>query len=460
MTPSLRRWLLCAAALSLVPFLWLAMYAHPVADDYCYAAKSAGQSLWAWSRSEWLYWNGRYASNLLMAHGPLSGHGPFLPGYRLVPPALMALTWAGIWCLLRRATQRQLPNGHAALGALVLLALYMNIMPDAGEGFYWYTGAVTYQLGSILLLFHLALLTPQGGKPSMLRLFCSLLLAVAIVGMSEIHMLLMLCLHTALLAFALHRRQRVLAALLLLAATTAGAALMYMAPGNAVRGAMFAGTHELGRSLGMSFLQALRFSAKWLLSPALLSAGLLYLPLHRWLRSNVPGFARLLGMPWWLAALVPFLLIMATTFPAYWNTGLLGQHRTINVAALFFIPMALFNLALWIERSPRSAYWTAMNGKWAVALAFLAFNLTGNGLAAYRDLLDGRAAAYDRELAAREAMVKLAADEPGTVVQFRQLAAPPRILTSYELRGPLQDWMLNCQARYFGAEEQQVRNVP
>lgn len=460
MTPSLRRWLLLVAAFSMVPFVWLAAYAHPVADDYCYAAKSAGQALWAWSRGEWLYWNGRYASNLIMAHGPLSGNGPYLPWYRLVPPLLMALTWAGLACLVRRASQYKMPNAHTALAALVLLVVYMNIMPDLGEGFYWFTGAVTYQLGSILLLFHLALLIPQSGSPSALRLLSGLVLAVVIVGMSEIHMLLMLCLHTALLGLALYRRKQVAAALLLLAATTGGAALMYLAPGNTVRGAMFAGTHELGRSLGMSFLQTLRFSTKWLLSPALLSAGLLYLPVHGWLRTHVPAFARLLGMPWWPAALLPFLLIMATTFPAYWNTGLLGQHRTINVAALFFVPLTVFNLALWLERWPRGAYWAAMNGRWAVVLAFLSFNLTGNGLAAYTDLLGGSAMEYDRVLAAREELVERAAAEPKAVVEFRRLAAPPRTLPSYEQRGPLQDWMLHCQARYFGAAENQVTNAP
>ncbi|MBK9060273.1 MAG: hypothetical protein IPL81_10500 [Flavobacteriales bacterium] len=108
--------LLC---ISLLKYFWLAGHAHPVADDFCYAAKSRGASLWAWSYSEWMYWNGRYASNLLMIHGPLSWSSDFLPGYRAVPVLLIALTFLSIWFILRRVTRHALSTGRELLGTLV-----------------------------------------------------------------------------------------------------------------------------------------------------------------------------------------------------------------------------------------------------------------------------------------------------------------------------------------------------
>ncbi len=451
--------LLC---ISLLKYFWLAGHAHPVADDFCYAAKSRGASLWAWSYSEWMYWNGRYASNLLMIHGPLSWSSDFLPGYRAVPVLLIVLTFLSIWFILRRATQHALSTGRELLGALGFWALYLNLMPDLGEGFYWYTGAVTYQLGSILMLLHLGLLCgcSRKGWQGALNLLVNIVLAVAIVGMDEIHMLLMVCLHAVRFIGLLRRRSGIGAGLVLLAAVAGGAALMYFAPGNAVRGGMFADTHLFWRSLGMSALQAVRFIGTWVLSPALLAFSVLYIPVHRYLREHVPAMKNVLRLSPWIIALLPFFLVMASTFPAYWGTGLLGQHRTINVACLFFIPLWFLNLSLWLERRPLRKLADMKLPPRAIGiamvLALLGLNLTGNGYAANSDLFSGRAMNYDRVMLKRETEVRAAAQDPSTRVTFIRLPDPPRTLPSYEELGPLRRWMVDCEARFFGAEERQV----
>ncbi|MCB0774397.1 MAG: hypothetical protein KDB93_13600 [Flavobacteriales bacterium] len=451
--------------LSVVKYLWLAGHVHPVADDFCYAAKARGVGLWSWSRSEWLYWNGRYASNLLVARGPLSWSTDFLPGYRAVPVLLLALTFVSMWFFLRRVTRHVFSTGKELLAALVFFLLYLNLMPDLGEGFYWYTGAITYQLGSILLLIHLGLLfgRPPRGLAGFAMLLLNLLLAVVITGMDEIHMLLMVLFHAghAIWTFR-HGTQRAAGAWMFLA-VLAGAALMYLAPGNAVRGAMFADTRQFWRSLGMSALQSGRFSGMWLLSPALLAAAVLYIPLHKPILTAVPNLVRWLRMPAVVALMLPFLLVVATTFPAYWSTGLLGQHRTINVACILFIPAALLNLAIWLERGwlGRLAQFrpTSSQLSFTYLLFISALNLTGNGFAVHADLWSGRAAEYDRVLQEREAQVQAAALDPDAQVHFVRLAKPPRSLPSYEVLGPLRDWMMHCEARYFGAAEDQVEMV-
>ena len=451
--------LLC---ISLLKYFLLAGYAHPVADDFCYAAKSRGASLWAWSFSEWMNWNGRYASNLLMVNGPLSWSSNFLPGYRSVAVALIVLTFLSSWFLLRRITRRALSTGREMLGALTLLLLYLNLMPDLGEGFYWYTGAVTYQLGSILLFFHLGFLfgrQPAGWKRA-LELLLNILLAVVITGMDEIHMLLMVGLHAANMAWLVRKRSGFVPGLLLLASVVGGAAIMYLAPGNAVRGGMFADTHQLWRSLGMSALQAIRFVGTWVLSPALLAFSILYIPVHRYLLEHVPGFARLSQIrPWPVLALL-FLVVMASTFPAYWGTGLLGQHRTINVACIFFIPLWFLNLSIWMERPfMRNVRQLVLPPKATIsflALAVIALNLTHNGYAANRDLFSGRAGNYDRVLSERESAARNAASDPEVHVVFVRLQHPPSSLPNYEEHGPLRSWMVDCEARFFELDERQV----
>lgn len=448
---------------TLLKHAWMAGYAHPVADDFCYAAKSRGMGLWKWSLGEWLNWNGRYASNLLMVHGPLSWSPAFLPGYRAIPVMLMAFTILAAWFLLRRATRHALSTGEELLAALVYTVLYLNLMPDLGEGFFWYTGAVTYQLASILFFIHLGLLSGKKarGAAGALNFLANMLLAVVITGMDEVHMVLMLALHVGRLAWLVAGKpEEALSGSALLAVVCAGAALMYYAPGNAVRGAMFADTHRLLPSLGMSFLQAVRFLGTWVLSPALLALSILYIPVHRLLKHRIPGFGELLRLSPWVAAALPVLAVVACTFPTYWSTGLLGQHRTVNVACMLFIPLWFLNLSLWMERRPlKELAQEELPAKAigiAMLLAVLGLNLTRNGMAVNIDLLGGRAANYDRVMGQREAEVRAASRDPLAKVTFVQLKNAPLTLPNYEEHGPLRSWMVNCEARYFGAEDGQV----
>ena len=457
----LHRTFLALLTLSLVKYAWLATYAHPVADDFCYAAKSRGMGLWDWSLGEWMSWNGRYASNLLMIHGPLTWFSDPLTGYRLMPLALLALTFLSAWLLLRRLTRCVLSKSEELVAVLVFLLLFLNLMPDLGEGFYWYTGAITYQLGNILLLLHLGLLVPGDQKKTgrFAALLVNVLLVFALVGMDEIHMLLMLALHVVRTAWLITRRKSIIPGILLLLVCACGAALMYLAPGNAVRGSMFADTHLLWHSLGMGALQSVRFVGSWLLSPALLVCGVLYLPLHALLRERIPGFRELLRLPWWIAALLPFLLVMAVTFPAYWSTGLLGQHRTINVACIFFIPLAWLNLAIWLERGVlQRAKRVPEPGlsAYGMALFLVALNATGNGFAANADLFGRSATAYHRVMGQREQLLRAAASDPSAKVTFIPQAKPPRTLPSYEGQYRLRDWMMQCEARFYGAGPDQV----
>jgi hypothetical protein len=250
----------------------------------------------------------------------------------------------------------------------------------------------------------------------------------------------------------------------LLLTVLAGAALMYLAPGNDVRGAMLAETHLFWHSLGMSALQSVRFTGLWLLSPALLAAAVLYIPFHKRIMAAVPSLAKLLRMPAVVAFMLPFLLVMATTFPAYWSTGLLGQHRTINVACILVIPAMLLNVAIWLERGwlGRLAQFNPPPPQFGLSflLFILALNLTGNGFAVHADLWGGRAAEYDRVMVEREAEIGSAAKDSGARVRLIRLARPPRSLPSYEGQGPLREWMMDCEARYFGARDGQVEMTP
>ncbi len=140
-------------ALALLRHLWLALYVHPYADDFSYAVASMETPLAERLAQEYTSWNGRYFSNILVLRSPLLlGLPEGLWVYRAVAIALILFTGYAAYhflCVLLPRAER----ASVAIGALAFLLLQLHAMPDASEGFYWYTGAVTYQLANVLSLF-------------------------------------------------------------------------------------------------------------------------------------------------------------------------------------------------------------------------------------------------------------------------------------------------------------------
>ena len=188
--------------LALSRHVWLAAYVHPYADDLSYATVGIRYGLWERLVLEYNHWNGRYFSNILVLRGPMVlGFERGLFWYRLVPLALMFLTWLGAYQLIKALFRELISQGNARIAGLIFLLVYLNAMPDASEGFYWYTGAVSYQFPSALLLLLAAqwvnyVRAPTEPLPVMQVLFMGLLIIVS-AGCSEQHMSMLVVGHAA-----------------------------------------------------------------------------------------------------------------------------------------------------------------------------------------------------------------------------------------------------------------------
>jgi Family of unknown function (DUF6056) len=453
-------------AASLLKYAWLALYCHPMADDWSYAHQGITRELFPWLKGEYLNWNGRYFSNVLVGRGPLVLGLDALWLYRSVPVALLLLTGVAAFALMRSMTRHVLNAREQVAGALVFLSLFVQGMPDAGEGFYWYTGAVTYQLGSVLFLFHLARLVRDrsSGGTGFFRSVVDALLIIAIIGSSEVHMVLMVALHGAIM---LLRRTPSASPTLrwwkfLLVLACAG--VVVFAPGNAVRSALFADTHDALHSAWWGFLQTGRFALTWATDPALLVCSVLYLPLSRRLATTDDRFAHAFGLKPWMTSTALLAVIFLCAFPAYWGTGILGQHRTMNVAYCFFLPLWLLNLTSW-DVHVFSKRWNVLSrlsptvvGLLGIALIVL-LNLDRNGGDAARDLVTGRAARFDAQLEHRYFLLEQAHTN-GLPVMLPMITDPPESLPLYELRDDPHHWVNQCYALYFGIEGRPVHRGP
>jgi len=435
----------------IAPYVLLAAYAHPGADDFTYAVDTLRDGYWTSIRDQYLLWNGRFTSNFLELGGPMVWQSIGL--YRAVAAAMIVATVAASWVVVHAVARDAWTTGQTFAAALCLAALDLHGLPALAENIYWYTGSVTYQLSAILLVLQIAVTVRalRAARALSSWTLAAALLAVAIAGMNEVAMLLELALYTtvAVVSYLDNRRALVAPASFLLAATIAGGVLVAVAPGNAVRSSLYPVRHELLRSLALTGLQTIRFAVEWTTSGTLLLASLLYLPLGAEL-ARTPPFRTITPRATIALALAPFATIPIAVLPAYWATGLLGQHRTVSVA--YFVFLVLWFAALtaafareWLPRSTLDRRAQAV----LTTLLVLALAVTGNGYRVAVDFARGRPAIFDREMSARYASLRACAADARSECIVPALSVLPDALFAFDLSPDSNHWVNVGYAMYF-----------
>ncbi len=443
--------------LALARHIWLAFYVHPYADDFSYAVAGMRHPLLERLAQEYTSWNGRYFSNILVLRSPLVlGLERGLVLYRLMPIALILLTWYAFYRFLSAlagTSAYRIPLASIALAGVLLL---LHGMPDASEGVYWYTGAVTYQvpnaLGLILLANWITALRDAQRAPDLLWWCVQSALVITIAGCNELHMAYLVLFHVGLLFWCrkcVPQAQRIVLVLLLL--SIACGLVVAIAPGNATRGANFPLRHDILRTLGYSAAQTGRFIGTWLLDPVFLIASILFVV---WRRST-PN-ARVLFTPFLdrrAALVLPVAVVFVAMIVTYWPTGLLGQYRTLNAAWYFFLPSWFAMLAVWEPRSPQWSRPDILPRKVLEGLTIVAalmFLFAGRDGQLTDDLLSGRAGRYDRAITERYALIAAAiASGDGTRLQL-PIVEPLESLVILPLSPSPDHWMNRSMADYFG----------
>jgi len=450
--------------LALARYAAVCCFIHPFADDFSYAAIGMRTDLLPRLGDEYLNWNGRWCSNPFMLRGPLVlGTGAGLWLYRCVPLLLMLATWASARRLFR-AVAPLLSRRNAALGAGFFLLLFLQLMPDLSEGVYWYTGAVSYLLPGAMLLWLLALHAEawsNNWRISWPRAWGMGVLAAAIAGFNELHMMLVVAAHLALLLVRSRKERRVHGPLLLIAAfALASGLIMALAPGNLVRGDLFPLRHDLGRTLSGAVVQTARFAIVWLLSPVLLLASTLFLAnLRTWMQAS-PGLSERLPRPLPIAIVLGLALFACMALP-FWASGLLGQHRTVNAALLVLLPgwlLLLASLRLEVLRQSKRPWPPMKEGmqRWVLGLLLLTCMATGSGGRLSVDLLSGRLARFDAQLRSRyEAIVQAKAGN-ADLLEIPALIDPPRSLRYLDATADPEHWINRSLPNYLQADSVRI----
>lgn len=228
------------------------LYNRPITDDLCTAGSVNDAPFFEYVRNDYRGWTGRYSYIAFTGLAALAG-----PRFASMLPLLLVLSWfcVLVWAQLPLLNYLKLAPQllyAAALGSF-FLAVISHSLPSFFESLVWGAGAINYTMPLVFFTLAAGLLLRTWFDEKEHRLIPIVVLVFICGGFSEIFGLLQIAIFASLIAFlfltkarAAHKRfsQMLLAALL---SALLAFAIVYLAPGNAVRQA--ASSHPQPTSL-------------------------------------------------------------------------------------------------------------------------------------------------------------------------------------------------------------------
>lgn len=462
--PKLYALLLLAVAAAVLPFFLLTLYAHPSADDFCYASAFRNKDFWSNAKGEYLGWKGRYSAIFLTAaYHELGG---MLLTYRYALLLFLGLLAAGIYAYVVSLTEGSGSRLRTLTLSLGFGALYFGTMPMVPATLYWLDGAFQYQTGGIFALLALSALFAlyRTGTAAYASLAC--LCVFLAIGASETAMITLAAV-VALMAYSrvyIRPQARPMWTAVVIV-TILSSALLILAPGNFVRAEH--ASPDAGRfwfAFSHAWFHGGATLASWVANPGVWLATALFVPvaLRMAYLENVRSDAnrtRLLLM----MALIPGL-VWVLHFVLWWAAATNPPGRMLNMMYLLFLAgwfaAVLEAVALTARRCPivftEELFPASLRlGNAAATIAFAAYLFGYTHVhSAYADLLY-RAAEYDRTMNNRYARIteeKRSAADGRPAMVFAAVREPPKVLMYSDIQASEGNWRNSCFARYFGLE--------
>ncbi|MBI5538600.1 MAG: hypothetical protein HY951_00965 [Bacteroidia bacterium] len=451
---------LVSLVILIFPYIYLSFYANPAADDFTYAHKEKALDFFSTLINEYLNWNGRYTSNVFVLINPIAFNSFLF--YKLIPVFIIVLTFLSYLLFVKTLLSDIVSNIISYIISLLLTLLFIYQMPIISEGIYWYTGAVTYQLGNIFALILICLLWQFVKRKfifgnSIIHLMILTLILISAIGFNEVLMLLILFFSFVFLFIQFKNKlENKNLAIYISIIALIFSLMVYLAPGNSIRESNFSNIHNLYHSVIYSIAQTGRFFVIWLSSVPLLLLSFLFFFLNKTLSSRLKIFSVSFYLSPVYSTLILFFILFISVFPAYWSTGMLGQHRTLNVAYYFFILFWFINLNVWFNyfenrlRNIRSPNKKVNIFVICIILGFLAFSR--NGYSSLTDMIYGKASSFNKQMNERYDIIKSSKD----TIFFKPIKNPSKCLLIYDISNNPEHWLNRCYTVYFNCENKTV----
>jgi hypothetical protein len=440
--------------LAILPYCYLSFFANPSADDFSLSGQAQQNDFFHLMYHNYFFWNGRYISNIFIYLNPIR-FGSFII-YKSVPFLMI-----GLLVLVNFSLVKQILNEgrNNLIFSLVLTLLYLHNMPIISEGIYWFTGSVIYLLGIIILLFYLSVLIKTVRGDAKWNVFFLCLLLFLACGFNEVLTLLIVFL-LGVVAYVFYKnnlpKKRLIGFQFLF--SIAFASIMIFSPGNSFRQEFYENTHNFFHSFLYSFLQTGRFSFTWITSIPLISASFLYFSINKKMTEKAKLFQRSFYLSRWMSVSLLFLIIFICVFPPYWATGVLGQHRTLNVAYLFFLIIWFINLTVWYNYYQKKLAFSLTKNIERILFGFLVVGLliTSNGYGALSDVFSGSAKDYNDQMNSRYKKLKMSKRERNKTIIFSPIQDPPKCLFVSDITDNEKDWTNQAYNLYFRLDSTKI----
>ncbi|MDF1671992.1 MAG: DUF6056 family protein [Vicingaceae bacterium] len=425
-----------------LPYCYLAFFSNPIAEDFGFAFQfQENESFYELLKNSYLTMNGRYVSNIFMYASPIAFNS--FVGYKVFPFVLILLLLIGNFIFVQAL---KICNGKSGVLVLssVLTLLFLNNMPIISEGIYWHTGSSIYVLGLIFSLFFLWSILKLFTYPYRhINFVLSTLLLFLSCGFNEVlTLLLVFFLMVFCLVMFLLRNKGKNTALFLFLFSIVFASFMIFAPGNSYREGMYPLKGDLGHTFLMSFLQLCRFGFLWTFSLPLIAASVLFYRFIGKLKHKPSWLISLLQVNKWLILSLLPIIILLCVIPPYWYTGILGQHRTLNIAYFFFIIVWFLNVAVWFGFLEKKGI--KLNFKLPKKVCFIllvaSLLFTGNGFNGLSDIFSGDANNFDKQMKNRHAILINNQENPPKEIVLKPIVFMPKTLFVMDISADPNYW--------------------
>jgi hypothetical protein len=377
----------------------------PFADDFCFAWTSAEPiSFFQKVSNQYFYWNGRFTSDFLIQFHPYQKGS--IAAYQFTIFSFVLFTPVIFFCFFKEVLRLFKISGTVMVSlslSLLFTLLYFTVLPQPAEGLFWFTGVVNYHLGvwAAFLLVTLLLVIKRVEHSLLKSGFRALAFFLSIVatGFNEIAAVILPSLLLVLLFFErkLESKERVFVFVCFLASSVAASAVIF-SPGNFYRMQVMQHGLSLLQSLYMSFLQTARFFLMFTLSIPVLLASVFVFLIGDEVKQRIHS-------PFLYFALSLYVLFVAALMP-YLALGQLGQHRTFNYVAPFFLTFWLLFLVAVRQANAISSLnkirFTAGSKKIFGFVVVSSFFFSKQSLNIYNDVRNERLKQYNQEYILRE----------------------------------------------------------
>lgn len=330
-------WFGVIAGLIILPFLFVAFFNYPSADDFVFAYKVKSMGFFQAQYDWYVHWTGRFFSTFILSLHPLVFNSNLL--YKLYAIILILLTLHAVYRFVKLIFKNK-PTYVVLFFTCLLTGVYLNNMPILVQGIYWMPGAITYQLANILLLhFFVNIINDNKNINRWKYYILNAILIIAICGSNETSMvvvfvgLILILFYKGLLEKTFSNKLIFYITVVIISGT-----IVVTAPGNFIRNNSFNEVDliSLSNIILHSLYKGLHLFTSWVFSFEILLISFLLIIIKNQSIIKPPQIRETRWLTVVFVIISLFLMIAASVSLSLWYGGEL-LPRALNVSYWIFL---------------------------------------------------------------------------------------------------------------------------